>query len=106
MTEYAIIRSGNKQYKVSPGDVIDVDVLGLEKASAFECKEVLLYSKGGKTTFGADLAKAKVTGEVVADVRGPKVLAYKYKKRKNYRRKVGHRQNYTRVKIKEVVGVK
>lgn len=107
MTEYAIIKTGGKQYKVSPGDVIDVELMGLEGKSAFECKEVVLHCKEGKTKFGAPLlAGASVIGEVIGSVRGPKVLAYKYKKRKNYRRKVGHRQNYTRVKINEVLGVK
>ena len=106
MSEYAIIRSGNKQFKVSAGDVIDVDVIDGEAKSLFECREVLFYSDGKKNIFDtAALTKAFVSGEVIGQVRGPKVIAYKYKKRKNYRRKVGHRQNYTRVKITSM-GVK
>lgn len=105
MNEYAIIRSGGKQYRVSPGDVIDVECMGDGKGP-FECTEVLLFCKGDKTQVGAPfVAKAKVLGEVVGAVRGPKVVAYKYKKRKNYRRKRAHRQDYTRVKITEL-GVK
>lgn len=106
MTEFAIIKSGNKQYKVAPGDVIDIDLIEGEKNASFECKEVLFYSKEGKAKTGVPfIANASVKGEVLGAVRGPKVFAYKYKKRKNYRRKVGHRQDYTRVKINEFVGV-
>jgi large subunit ribosomal protein L21 len=98
--EYAIIRSGGKQYRVSPGDVIDVELFEGEK---FECKDILVYSNGSDTKVGLPaLQKAVVKGEVLGAVRGPKVIAYKYKKRKNYRRKRAHRQNYTRIKITEL----
>jgi large subunit ribosomal protein L21 len=100
MSEYAIIRSGNKQYRVKAGDVIDLELIDAEAKGPFQSKEILLFSDGKKTIIDASgLAKVFVKGEVIGEVRGPKVLAYKYKKRKNYRRKVGHRQNYTRVKI-------
>lgn len=105
MSSYAIFKSGNKQYKVSAGDVIDIELNGNDKGP-FECKDVLLFCDGSKNMVGAPLvAKAFVKGEVVGEVRGPKVISYKYKKRKNYRRKCGHRQDYTRIKITEV-GVK
>lgn len=102
-SSYAVIQSGGKQYRVSVGDIIDVETLGLAAKSSFECKEVLLHSDGEKKSVGKPLiANALVLGEVVGEVRGPKVIAYKYKKRKKYRRKVGHRQDYTRIKITEL----
>jgi large subunit ribosomal protein L21 len=105
MSEYAIIKSGGKQYRVSPGDVIDVELFEGEKGP-FECSDVLFYFDGKEAKLGAPfVAKATVRGEILGDVRGPKLIAYKYKKRKNYRRKRGHRQNYTRIKITEL-GVK
>lgn len=106
MTTYAIIKTGGKQYSVKPGDIIDVELLSLEKSARVEFKEVLFYNDG-KTGIAGDplVAKAIVFGEVLDQVRGPKVIAYKYKKRhRSTRHKVGHRQNYTRVKILEVKG--
>jgi large subunit ribosomal protein L21 len=104
MTKFAIIRSGSKQYQVSEGDVVDVDLLECEKGSKISFKDVLFvhHEKGSK--IGAPLVSgAVVHAEVIDNVRGPKVIAYKYKRRKrSTRRKVGHRQNYTRVRITEV----
>ena len=101
MANYAIIRTGSKQYRVSEGDVIDIELLEGEKGSKVQLKDVLflMNEKGAKA--GAPLVSgAVVHAEVVDQVRGPKVLAYKYKQRKrSTRRKVGHRQNYTRIKI-------
>ena len=102
MTEYAIIKTGSKQYRVKSGDVIDVELLDAEKNGTVEFTDILLFHDGKEAKIGAPtVPSAVVRGEVVDQVRGPKVIAYKYKKRKNYRRKVGHRQNYTRVKITE-----
>lgn len=98
---YAIIKTGGKQYIVRSGDVIDVELL--HTTGNVEFKEVLLFNDGKQSKVGAPfVANAIVKGEVVDEVRGPKVISYKYKKRKNYRRKVGHRQHYTRVKITEL----
>lgn len=105
MTKYAIIKTGSKQYQVSVGDVIDVELLEAEKGGTIEFNEVLLQGKvGAAATLGAPFIDgAVVRGEVLDAVRGPKVFAYKYKRRKrSTRRKVGHRQNYTRIKITEV----
>lgn len=104
MTEkYAIIKTGSKQYRVKAGDVIDVELLSdAEPKKSIDFTDVLLFHDGKEAKLGAPtVANAIVKGEVMDQVRGPKVVAYKYKKRKNYRRKVGHRQNYTRVKITE-----
>ncbi|MCC5832720.1 MAG: 50S ribosomal protein L21 [Chlamydiales bacterium] len=103
MTEYAIIKTGGKQYRVKSGDVIDVELLDAEENGKIEFADVLLFHDGKEAKVGAPaLSNFIVRGEVVESVRGPKVIAYKYKKRKNYHRKIGHRQNYTRVKITEL----
>ncbi len=104
MTKYAIIKSGSKQYCVTAGDVIDVELLGAQKNGKVEFNEVLFFSDGSQSKVGSPtLSKAIVHAEVIDDVRGPKVIAYKYKKRKrSTRRKVGHRQHYSRVKITEL----
>lgn len=99
---YAVIQTGGKQYRVKAGDVIDVELLGQENGT-IEFNEVLFGMHGGKSLVDApSLAKAVVRGEVVGEVRGPKVISYKFKKRKNTRRKIGHRQDYTRVRITEI----
>ncbi len=95
---YAVIESGGKQHIVSVGNVIEVELLGLA-AGEVEFKEVLLVSAKGHAEVGAPHVGYVVDGEVLGTVKGPKVIALKYKRRKNYRRKVGHRQKYTQVKI-------
>lgn len=105
MSRYAIIRSGSKQYRVSEGDEIDVELLAdAEKNGEIEFQDVLYVFNGEESKVGAPLVDgAIVKAEILKEkIRGPKVVAYKYKKRKSYHRKVGHRQNYTRVKITEV----
>lgn len=103
MAKYAVIKSGGKQFRVASGDVIDVELLDTEKKGKIEFNDVLFLQDGKAAKVGTPtVAGAVVKGEVVAQVRGPKVIAYKYKRRKNYRRKIGHRQNYTRVKITDL----
>ena len=100
---FAVIQTGGKQYRIQKGDVIDVELIGGEAGETVEFKDVLCSNDGTKVNIGTPhLAKAVVKGEVLEIAKGPKVVAYKYKKRKNYRRKVGHRQKYTRVKITEI----
>ena len=96
---YAIIATGGKQYRVCEGDILDVELLQREKEKIF-ISEVLLFHDGKKCYLGAPyLSNFRVEVEPVERVKGPKVIAYKYKRRKNYRRKVGHRQNYSRIKV-------
>lgn len=104
MAEYAIIKTGGKQYRVQPGDIIDVELVqGADADGNIEFKEVLALCGNAGMKIGSPVVpSAAVKGEVVDIVRGPKVIAYKYKRRKNYRRKVGHRQDYMRVKITEL----
>lgn len=98
---YAIIESGGKQFRVQEGDVIDVELLGEEKAVKFD--KVLFVNDGKNPKIGfPHIAKCAVHGELLGETKGPKVIAFKYKKRKNYRRTVGHRQKYSRVKITKI----
>ncbi len=97
---YAIIESGSKQYRVEEGDIIDVELLEAGKDGKVELKNVLFLQKESSVKIGSPFVKNSVVhAELVGEVRGPKVVAYKYKKRKGYRRKVGHRQDYLRIKI-------
>lgn len=96
---YAIIETGGKQYQVKEGDVIDVELLNNE-SKEITFAGVILLNDGQKVHIGAPhLNDWTVQGELLGESKGPKVVAYKYKRRKNYRRKIGHRQKYARVKI-------
>ncbi|NGX39566.1 MAG: 50S ribosomal protein L21 [Chlamydiae bacterium] len=100
---YAIIETGGKQYRVEKGDIIDVELLGDTQEKSIEFKNVLFFHDGSAVKIGApNVDGCVVLGELLQEIRGPKVISFKYKKRKNYRRKVGHRQNYLRVKITEI----
>jgi len=97
---YAIIATGGKQYKVSENDIIDVELLKTEAGEKVTFGEVLAVGEGTDLKVGAPLVEgAKVEAEVVDNFRGPKLIAFKMKKRKGYRRKKGHRQDLTKVKI-------
>ena len=99
---FAIIQTGGKQYKVSQGDVVKVEKLELEVGSKVNF-DVLLTSDNGKIVAGNPVVKnVTCTAEVVEHGKGDKVVVYKYKAKKNYRRKQGHRQPYTAVKIVEI----
>ena len=101
---YAIIQTGGRQFRVQPGDVIDVELLGVEAGQKTSFDEVLLAADDTGVKIGEPLVKgAKVTAEVLEDVRkAPKGGSYKFKRRKGYHRTVGHRQKHTRVKIGEI----
>ena len=103
---YAIIETGGKQYRVEKGDFIDVELLDVQNAGdKVEFKNVLfLNSEAGSKIGSPYLPQSVVVGEFVQETRGPKVIAFKYKRRKPSRRKVGHRQHYSRVKITEITG--
>ncbi len=102
---YAIIETGGKQYRVEQNDVIDVELLNTAEDGKIEFKNVLFVSGESSVKMGAPyLNDVTVKADIVGEVKGPKVIAFKYKKRKRYRRKVGHRQKYSRVKITEIAG--
>lgn len=100
----AIIATGGKQYRVAPGDVIDVELLGGTPASgdAVTFDQVLFVSGEDGAKSGDDLSGASVTGVLVDEVKGPKIRVFKKKRRKGYRRNAGHRQHYHRVRIEAV----
>ena len=100
---YAIIRSGGKQFRAEPGKTIRVPTIDAEPGTAITFEEVLIAGGDGETQVGAPLlAGATVTGEVVEHTKGPKLIVFKWKRRKNYRKKAGHRQKYTDVRIDQI----
>ncbi|HYD32786.1 MAG TPA: 50S ribosomal protein L21 [Azospirillaceae bacterium] len=97
---FAVIRTGGKQYKVANGDVIRVEKLEVEPGATIQLDDVLMVSDGGDARIGTPVvAGASVTAEVVKQDRGPKIIVFKKKRRQNYRRKNGHRQDLTVLKI-------
>ncbi len=101
---FAVIETGGKQYRVQPGDVIDVELLGADSGSeTFDFDRVLLFGDGDDVQFGSPLLDgAKVTVALVDRVRGPKIKVFKKKRRKGYRRTRGHRQDLQRVRIDSI----
>ena len=100
---YAIIATSGKQYKVSEGDVIDVEKIEAEAGSEVTFDQVIAIG-GDAMKVGEDVAQAKVTGTVVEQGRARKVVVYRYKRKSGYHKKNGHRQAYTRVKIDSIQG--
>ncbi len=96
---YAIIETGGKQYRVQQGDVIFVEKLDLTPDAAVEFQVLLLGKESGVTVGKPFVSGAKVKAKVVAQVKGEKIIVFKYKSKKNYRRKQGHRQPYTKLEI-------
>lgn len=101
---YVILKTGGKQYKVAEGDIIDVEKLDVQTGQETTFSDVLFHADGERLTHGDPLIKgASVVGEIVEQRKAPKVIAFKYRRRKGYHRTVGHRQKLTRVKIKSIV---
>lgn len=97
---YAVIKTGGKQYRVSAGDKLNVETLTVEPGSDIEFDQVLMVADGDNVAVGTPfIAGARVTAKVVEHGRGEKIRIVKFKRRKHYRRTMGHRQNYTRVEI-------
>lgn len=97
---YAVIRTGGKQYRVAPGDVIRVEKLGAQPGAEVEFTEVLMMSEEGAVRVGTPLISgARVTAQIVQQGKAKKVLVFKKKRRKNYRRHQGHRQQFTAVRV-------
>jgi large subunit ribosomal protein L21 len=100
---YAIIKTGAKQHKVSEGDVVFIEKLAGDKGTEVVFNEVLMVSDDNTVKIGKPFVEgAKVTGEVVAQTKGPKLIIGKMKKRKGYRKKTGHRQDLTSMKINKI----
>lgn len=101
---YAIVQTGGKQYKVSPGETIDVERLTAAEGSTIELDQVLLIADGKRLMVGTPTVEgAKVIAEVLGEGKGKKVIVFKYKPKVRYRRMRGHRQIYTRLAIKQIL---
>ena len=102
---YAVIETGGKQYRVAPGDTLDVERLEVEAGGTYTFDRVLLVANEGKVSVGnPTVSAASVLVDVTNHLRGEKKVAFKMKRRKGYHRTVGHRQELTRVKVKEIKG--
>ena len=102
---YAVIKTGGKQYRVQQGDVIFVEKLNAQADEAVTFEEVLLVGDAEQSKVGTPVVEgAKVQGKVLAQVKGKKIVVYKYKAKKNERKKQGHRQPYTKVEITAING--
>ncbi len=101
---YAVVRSGARQYRAEPGGTILVERLPAEVGQQLELDEVLLVADGKRIEIGQPTVKgSKVLATVVAQEKGPKIRIFKYHPRKRYRRRAGHRQRYTRLRVDEIV---
>ncbi len=101
---YAVIEAGGKQYRVAPGDTIQIDTLSGEVGSEVELGRVLAVVRDSdELVLGEGLAQARVKGTISRHDRAAKVLVFKFKRKKQYKRTIGHRQNYTQVKISEIL---
>lgn len=101
---YAVIESGGKQYRVAPGETVAVEKLPGEVGAEVEFTKVLAVSKdAGELAAGAAVEGAKVKGTITAHGRGDKVIVFKFKRKKQYKRTQGHRQDFTEVKVSEIL---
>ena len=100
---YAILETGGKQYRVSAGDKLRIERVEAQAGETYTFNRVLLVNQDGNVTVGTPtVPTASIVADVIEHVRGPKVVAFKMKRRKGYRRTVGHRQELTVLKIKEI----
>ncbi len=101
---YAVIETGGKQYRVAPGDVIEVETLAGDVGAEIEFGRVLtVVNDSNEVLTGTKLGEARVKGTIAAHGRGDKILVFKFKRKKQYKRTIGHRQNYTQVKVNEIL---
>jgi large subunit ribosomal protein L21 len=104
MDVYAIIRDRGMQYRVEKGQVVNIDLLDVEPGSEIELSEVLLIGDGDAVQVGAPLVSgAVVKAEVIGVKKGEKIIVFRYRNKKRYRRRTGHRQRYTEIKISDIV---
>ena len=101
---YAVIKTGGKQYRVAADETIEIERLKGEAGDAIEFAEVLMVADGESVSVGAPLVSgASVAAEIVSHTRGPKLIVFKKRRRKHYRRRNGHRQDLTEVRITEIL---
>jgi len=102
MEAYAVIETGGKQYRVQQGDILDIELLAVEDGASIEF-DALAVSNGSELSIGTPVVDgAKVKASVVENLRGKKIYSFKKKRRKGYRRKIGHRQELTKIKVEEI----
>ncbi|MGL5513381.1 MAG: 50S ribosomal protein L21 [Sporomusa sp.] len=100
---YAIIETGGKQYRVTEGDVLSIEKIEVAEGQSVDFDRVLTVVKDGEVIIGKPLiADAKVTAEVMSHGKGKKILVFKYKAKSNYRRRQGHRQPFTKIRIEKI----
>jgi large subunit ribosomal protein L21 len=100
---YAVIKTGGKQHRVSLGDILSIEKIGGSKGDDFVFDEVLMVANGEDIHLGKPLVEgAKVVGKIVEQKKGPKIMVFRMKRRKGYRKKTGHRQSLTSMKITEI----
>ena len=99
---YAIVRSGGRQHKVAVGDVLEIDRLESAAGSSVSLKPLLLIDGEAVTSDASALGSASVTAEVLAETKGPKIRILKFKNKTGYRKRQGHRQRYTKIKITDI----
>ena len=100
---YAVIETGGKQYRVAPGQAVQFETLPGEKGATVEFDKVLAVVDGDQVKAGASVKGVKVKGTITEQDRGQKTLVFKFKRKKQYRRTIGHRQHYTELKVNEIV---
>ena len=101
---YAVIETGGKQYRVAPGQTIEVDTIAGDVGADVEFDRVLALSNdSNELVLGDALTSARVRGKISAHGRGDKIIVFKFKRKKQYKRTQGHRQNYTRVQVEEIL---
>ena len=104
LADYAIVQTGGKQYRVQPGDTIQVESVSGYEGQSMELDEVLMASQDGNVTLGnPTIQGAKVIAEVVTNGKADKIIVFKYKPKTRYRRKQGHRQSYTELRIIDIL---
>jgi large subunit ribosomal protein L21 len=100
---YAVLETGSKQYRVAAGDTLDIERLEVEAGQSFTFDRVLLVNNEGQVSVGSPtVAKASIIADIVEHLRGPKTVAFKMKRRKGYHKTIGHRQELTKIRIKEI----
>ncbi|MCU1335064.1 MAG: rplU [Bryobacterales bacterium] len=100
---YAVIETGGKQYRVAPGESIEVETLTGDIGAEVEFDRVLAVMDGDAVTAGSAVGGARVKGTITGHGRGDKTLVFKFKRKKQYKRTIGHRQNFTRVQVNEIL---
>jgi large subunit ribosomal protein L21 len=99
---YAVIETGGKQYRATPGEILEIESIAGEVGSEVEFNKVLALIDGETVKAGEAVGGALVKGTIVGNGRGEKTIVFKFKRKKQYKRTIGHRQNFTRVKVSEI----